>query len=651
MKKTAKKILSFVLAFVISFGAVNFEAKAEEEEIEIIPLCKELEILSGSFSDSDGSRLESDIYCCIIGYKLKKGHTLSINNTDYVFAIRKLSEGNYNTLIRSATSGTFTATEDMTVAVRIRKPDQSALTDTDQKSIVLYDTQYGMKNVPGYSHRFTVEAETIDGGTSTTRAAIFLPESYTDNGAPVRLIIMTNGRNSYLTDSVWNGNKVDDVGVMRHYMENDYAVLVVNNTADTVNGAPDWGNPQLVDSYWKAYEYVQTNLNVEERFSIHSRSMGTFAAVRIMREHPELVKCALMCGAVLSLQSRFSNDPAFLAQRYGFDDKTGKTWEADKVIGYDPYTDVNGMEYDLPPTFWMLAEADATSAHLDTIVKIGNHGNDVTQKIYTETDHSGVCRLNIEICRTDSLEFLKKYDENTSDHRYYAWSVIKSATCAQTGELRRNCADCDHYETMKIPMLADHVFDESKTYCAICGNTFEIEEISLQAGHFNDANGNWVSSDIYGCIIGYELKKGNMLSISDNRYVFAVRQLKNGNYNTLLKAATSDGFTAEDDMIIAIRVRKPDMSVLTEEELASIKILKIQYSEKVENFSLADINLDGKVDVMDAYCIRLVIAKLHKPTEQQILLGDVDLDGKITAIDANIIRKYILGIITEIPVK
>ena len=66
---------------------------------------------------------------------------------------------------------------------------------------------------------------------------------------------------------------------------------------------------------------------------------------------------------------------------------------------------------------------------------------------------------------------------------------------------------------------------------------------------------------------------------------------------------------------------------------------------------LADINLDGSVNVMDAYYARLVAAKLIRPTEQQILLGDVDLDGKITALDANIIRKFAVKIITEIPVK
>jgi len=91
----------------------------------------------------------------------------------------------------------------------------------------------------------------------------------------------------------------------------------------------------------------------------------------------------------------------------------------------------------------------------------------------------------------------------------------------------------------------------------------------------------------------------------------------------------------------------------------SITVKTYALSEKklVDEFTIlkfvpevADINLDGSVNVFDAYYARLVAAKLIKPTEEQLSVGDVDLDGKITAIDANIIRKYAVGIITELPV-
>ena len=537
-------------------------------------------------SNTAGDIVDSNIYGYVVNYPLKKGHVLSISNTDYVFSVRKLENGSYSTMLKSATADSYTATEDMTVAMLVRKPDKSALSAEDLANILIYDSQFGMIDVEGSVKRFTVEAETIDGGTATTRAALFLPESYSDNGDPTRLIVMTNGYHAHLTDSVWNANTVDDVGVMKHYLDNGYAVMIVDNTNNGTTTTPDWGNPQLVDSYWKAYDHVQANFNVEEMFSIHSRSMGTFAAIRLMREHPELVKCAVMCGPVLSLKSRFSTGPAFLAKRYGFDDLTGATWEADKVVGYDPYTDVNGIEYALPPTFWMLAQADAINTHLTTIEKIENHGNDVTQTIYTETDHSGVCRLNIEACRVDSLAFLEKYQDAHSEHRFCAWETTKEATCTEAGEMRRYCADCEYYESMEIPALDGHVFENGETVCTFCGVRFDVvtTEITLNPGQFDNTTGAWVASDVYGCFIGYELKAGHTLTICNTDYVFAVRQLANGNYNNMVKSATTDPFVAEEDMIISVRVRKPDKSALTEEELAGIVLYDTYYAEHSHSY-------------------------------------------------------------------
>ena len=71
----------------------------------------------------------------------------------------------------------------------------------------------------------------------------------------------------------------------------------------------------------------------------------------------------------------------------------------------------------------------------------------------------------------------------------------------------------------------------------------------------------------------------------------------------------------------------------------------------IGGFIMGDLNLDGEINVMDAYTARLIAAKIYKPTDEQILIGDVDLDGRITAIDANIIRKFVAKIIIEIPVE
>ena len=405
-KRIMRRILRGLLMAVCAVFCMGTAASAAE------PLYQEVAIMPGQLVPESCEIAESDIYGSVVGYELKKGHMLSIGDTDHVFSVRRLVDGNYTTMLKQATTESFTAAEDMTVACLIRKPDKSALTAEELAGVTLYDSQYGMIGVEGSAHRFTVEAETINGGTAATRANIFLPETYSESGAPTKLIVMTNGYSAYLTDSVWNGNTADNVGIIRSYLDAGYAVYVVNNTANRTSQTPDLGCPQLVDSYLKAYEYIQEHFNVEKQFSIHSRSFGTFAATRLMREVPELIKCAVMTGPRVSFKLAYNGvDKAFVAERFGFDDVTGATYEADKLVGHDPYTDVNGVTYALPPTFWMMCEGDATVEPMEVIEKLAVHGNDVTSATYTGTTHTGVCTLNTKEMFSDALEFLETHQE------------------------------------------------------------------------------------------------------------------------------------------------------------------------------------------------------------------------------------------------
>ena len=413
MRNSIKRWLSFLLAVILTGGLCpqfSLPIRAEESAAEPVPLYREITVQPGQLVGDTGEIVENEIYGYVVDYELKKGHTLSISDTDYVFSVRKLADGNYSTMLKQATTDCFTATEDMTVGMLIRKPDKSALTAEELASIVLYDSQYGMIGVEGYAHRFYVDAETIDGGTASTRCNIFLPAAYTENGNPTKLIVMTNGHSAYLTDSTWNGNTADNVGIIRNYLEAGYAVWVVNNTKNHTGKTPDLGCPQLVDSYFKAYEYIQEHFNVEEKFSIHSRSFGTFTAVRMMLERPELVKCAVMTGPRVSIEQEWPGlDKAHIANRFGFADTSGATYEADIMAGHDPYTDINSESYVLPPTFWMLSKGDATTKPLEYIEKLTAHGNDVTAVTYTGTDHTGVCTLNTGEMFADALAFLEAH--------------------------------------------------------------------------------------------------------------------------------------------------------------------------------------------------------------------------------------------------
>lgn len=388
-------------------------AVISEHEVDLDRLYNPIVVNKGALDPVyDGSVIDSDIYGYVVNYPLKKGHILSISDTNYVFSVRKRENGNYSTMLKQATTAKYTATEDMMVAMLIRKPDKSAITTEELANIVIYDSQFDMIGVEGSVKRFTVEAETIDGGTAATRAAIFLPDSYSETGTPTKLIVMTNGYSAHLTDSVWNKNSTENVQVIQNYLNADYAVWVVDNTAASTSQTPDLGCPQLVDSYFKAYEYIQNNLNVEKKFSVHSRSFGTFAAIRVIREHPELVKCAVMTGPRVSFKWAWDRvQQSHVANRFGFDDMTGATYEADKLVGYDPYTDVKGEDYDLPPTFWMMASGDYTAEPVEFIQALAVHGNDTISKTYSGINHTDLCALNTSETFADALSFLKKNEE------------------------------------------------------------------------------------------------------------------------------------------------------------------------------------------------------------------------------------------------
>ena len=376
------------------------------------PLYAETKFSAGKISDNTGTIEKNDAYGYIVNYPVKKGRVLSISDQKYLFSVIKYEDGAYSNVLKEASRKNYTIDEDMNIAIQICQADQSSITEEELAQVVIRDTLFRMTDLIGNIHRFTVEAETIDGGTHTTRAALFMPVGYNKNGSAQKLILMTHGHSGFLSESGWYSNSEENTKLIQSYLEAGYAVFVVDNTAGVEGKCSDMGCPQLVDSYFKAYEYIQKNFNVEEQIYIHSRSFGTFASLRIMKEHPELIKCAIMTGPRVSTQKEWDEkrpDKDHVANRFGFKDKSGSTYEADKLIGHDPYTDIQSGEYPLPPTFWMLASGDMTERPEEFISTLKQLGNDVTSATYTGLNHTAICALDLKQALNDALEYLSKY--------------------------------------------------------------------------------------------------------------------------------------------------------------------------------------------------------------------------------------------------
>jgi len=65
------------------------------------------------------------------------------------------------------------------------------------------------------------------------------------------------------------------------------------------------------------------------------------------------------------------------------------------------------------------------------------------------------------------------------------------------------------------------------------------------------------------------------------------------------------------------------------------------------DFTLGDVNGDGKIDTTDARLVLQAIVNKYTLTDTQKMAADVNTDGKIDTVDARLILQYIVRKITE----
>lgn len=193
---------------------------------------------------------------------------------------------------------------------------------------------------------------------------LLLPDSYSDEGAPTRLVISCHGAGGTVT--------TDDAQVMgqiltRYLLANGYAVMDVNGLPEAyaakrgIDLRNNIGSPIAVQSYVKAYHYCVEHFNLKREVFVHGASMGGISSTNlVLSDCIPVIAHSAFCPVLDAYHEIFLHPwsgglpKVALGKIYGLDtDENGEyIYDAQKLCGYDPMQLVSQKPYPVPVKFW-----------------------------------------------------------------------------------------------------------------------------------------------------------------------------------------------------------------------------------------------------------------------------------------------------------
>jgi len=166
-----------------------------------------------------------------------------------------------------------------------------------------------------------------------------LPATYQATGPTTKLILWAHGAGGLVTTQ----DSGELAAAEPYFLPAGYALFDVNGSNNHYQTRADhMGSPRTLQAYRKAYDYLIANYNLDPQIYVHGHSMGGLAALTFASQYPSLVRCLGLVHPVTDLYHQawlhpwLSTTRQQMASEYHFVDSTGSTYEADKVVGYNP---------------------------------------------------------------------------------------------------------------------------------------------------------------------------------------------------------------------------------------------------------------------------------------------------------------------------
>jgi hypothetical protein len=220
------------------------------------------------------------------------------------------------------------------------------------------------------------------------RGCLLLPDSYTETGAPTRLVISCHGAGGTVTT---DDAQVKGQALTRYLLANGYAVMDVNGLPEAyaanegIDLRNNVGTPIAVRSYVKAYHYCIERFNLKREVFVHGGSMGGISSTNLVLSGCIPVIAHSAFCPVLDTYNEIFLHPwsgglpkTALGRIYGFEtDENGEyIYDERKLCGYNPARSDKAKHYPVPVKFWQCVD--------DPVVSF-----DVTQRFVNEIRENG----------------------------------------------------------------------------------------------------------------------------------------------------------------------------------------------------------------------------------------------------------------------
>lgn len=365
---------------------------------------------NGKFVGASTSQTDVGTGGTLSWFKSFNFDTISENSGANQFRIMtRLGDGT-SAITPSNMSGKFTFYKTTTTTIQGAYSFLTFTRDTVAGGRV-YFTVNTTKTAPKY--------DTIQTSVETVKqnAIVSLPDNYNHNRAePYPVIMIGHGTSGYVAPpNDWYPGNDDFDAMVRRFNAEGFVVYDVNNCANNKAGVADWGIPQVVEAYLKAFEWIKNRYNVQDKVLVYAISAGCFAGYNFILQNPGLVKAAVFGGVRASYRwiwDSGASNQNILKNGFGF---TGTSYPTALFAQWDLYAMAQDDKYPIRfvPTKFIFADpsldnyAIAQSQAVANYIK--NSGNMTLIETIDGQDHHNVCDLVPENLKKDVLNFYNRF--------------------------------------------------------------------------------------------------------------------------------------------------------------------------------------------------------------------------------------------------